>query len=206
MNDREKVRPNREGLYQLAAEQRGHFTTAQAHDYGYSRALLTHHVGAGTLRRVHTRVYRFRDYPAEPREEVVAAWLALGSEQAVVSHQSALELWGLSDVIPDAVHLTVSRSRRHFPRLPGAVVHTTTRPLRAEDVRAREGMRVTSPERTILDVAAAGVAPEQVETAIRQANERGWVEPDSLLAGAVTRGSRVAALVRRALTEHTPVA
>jgi predicted transcriptional regulator of viral defense system len=118
-------------------------------------------------------LYRLRDYPSSPREEVVAAWLALGKENAVVSHASALDLLDLSHVIPDAVHLTVPRSRRHLPNLPGVAIHTTTRPLRPIDVVHREGARLTSAARTILDAAEAGTAPEQIERAVEQAIERG---------------------------------
>src|SRR3712207_2473830 len=96
-------RPDRAGLFQLASEQRGYFTTTQARAYGYSRALLAHHARTGTLQRASTGVYRFRDYPSTPREEVVAAWLAVGQDVAVVSHETALELWDLGDLIPDAV-------------------------------------------------------------------------------------------------------
>lgn len=73
---------------------------------------------------------RYREYPSSPREDVLAAWLAVGKTVAVVSHDSALDLLGLSDVIPDAVHLTVPRRRRHLPALPGVKIHTTVRPLR----------------------------------------------------------------------------
>ena len=89
----ESRRPDRNGLFQLASEQRGYFTTTQARDHGFSRALLAHHAKTGTFQRVYTAVYRFRDYPSTPREEVVAAWLALDKETTVVSHESALELW-----------------------------------------------------------------------------------------------------------------
>jgi predicted transcriptional regulator of viral defense system len=91
----------------------------------------------------------------------------------VVSHESALALLDLSDVIPKAVHLTVPRSRRHLPTIPGVKVHTTTRPLGAGDVVERDGVRVASAARTILDAAGAGTAPEQVEVAVLQALDRG---------------------------------
>ncbi len=74
--------PDRAGLFQLASTQRGYFTAPQAHAQGYSRALLAYHARTGTFRRVSPGVYRFRDYPAEPHEEVVAAWLALGRARA----------------------------------------------------------------------------------------------------------------------------
>src|SRR5690242_5454973 len=96
-------RPDRQGLFMLASEQAGHFTAAQAREYGVSAALLSYHLSTGAVRRIHPSVYRFHDYPSSQREEVVAAWLAVGKESAVVSHESALDLWNLTDLIPDAI-------------------------------------------------------------------------------------------------------
>ena len=193
-------RPDRAGLFQLASEQRGYFTAAQARAHGYSRALLAHHAETGTLQRAYTGVYRFRDYPSSPREEVVAAWLAVGKDVAVVSHESALELWDLGDLIPNAVHLTVPRTRRNLPRLPGVVIHTSTRSLDRNQVQTLEGIRVTSPPRTLLDVAEAGVAPDQVGFALSQAVARGWIDRDALRSEAARRGARVARLIHDALS------
>lgn len=47
-----------------------------------------------------------------PRAHVVAAWLPLKSAGAVVSHESALEMYGLADVIPSAVHVSIPRTKR----------------------------------------------------------------------------------------------
>ena len=194
-------RPDRGGLFQLASEQRGYFTTAQARAYGYRRALLAYHARTGTLQRGSTGVYRFRDYPSSPREEVAAAWLAVGKDVAVVSHENALELWGLGDLIPDAVHLRLPRTRHHLPRLPGVAIHTTIRPLDGDQVHALEGVRVTSLQRTLLDVAEASGAPDQVTFAISQASARGWIDRDALRSEAARRGSRVARLIHDALSE-----
>jgi hypothetical protein len=125
-------RPNRADLFNLASEQHGYFSTAQAARCGYAPDMLMYHVKQGTFERVHRGVYRFRDFPFSPREDVVAAWLAVGKDKAVVSHESALDLWDLSDVVADAVHVTVLRARRSLARRPppGVIVHTTTRPWR----------------------------------------------------------------------------
>lgn len=171
----------------MAARQHGYFTSAQARACGFRPNLLNFHVRTAKFIRIHRGVYRLRDYPSSPREEGVAAWLAVGKERAVVSHDSALDLLDLSDVVPDAVHLTVPRAERHTPAIPGVVVHTTTRHLRAEDVVTRAGLRVTSVPRTILDAAEAAVAPEQIEMAVRQAIERGRTTPTRLEEEARTR-------------------
>ncbi|MCC7107426.1 MAG: type IV toxin-antitoxin system AbiEi family antitoxin domain-containing protein [Chloroflexi bacterium] len=198
--------PDRQALFDIASEQHGYFTTEQAVQCGYARNTLTHHVSRGAFQRVSRGVYRFRDYPSSPVEPVVAAWLAIGKDVAVVSHASALELWDLSDVVPEAVHLTVPRERRSLCNRPprGVVVHTTTRPFGDGEVRVHEGIRVTAPERTILDAAEAGTQPEQIEMAIGQAIRRGWIDPSRLRARASARGPRVARLVERALETHLP--
>jgi predicted transcriptional regulator of viral defense system len=129
----------------------------------------------------------------------MAAWLALGKDRSVVSHDSALDLLALSDVIPGAIHLTVPRSRRHLPKLSGTVIHTTTKPPSQSDLITREGIRLTAAARTILDVAEAGSAPEQVENAIGQALHQGLVTPQQLRRDAEQRNKRVFTLVTNAL-------
>lgn len=192
------LHPDQECLFATASGQRGYFTSTQAHACGYSNALLSSHARTGRFRRIRRGLYRLRDYPTSPDEEVTAAWLALGKDVAVVSHLSALDLFDLSDIIPDSVHLTVPRSKRYLPALPGVTVHTATRPLGTTEVVVRQGIPTTAPMRTILDVAETGAAPEQVEFAIRQAIARGLVIPDRLTDAARERNKRVYDLVRSA--------
>jgi len=192
-------RPDRARLFEIASEHGGYFTAEQARACGFGWALLSHHVKSGHFIRVRRGLYRFREYPSSPREHVLAAWLAVGRDVAVVSHESALELLGLSDVIPDAVHLTVPRSRRNLPAVPGVKVHTTVRPPRSDERVVRHGVVLTSAARSILDAAEAGMAPEQVQMAVTQAIERGLATEVQLRRGASKRGGRVATLVAGAL-------
>jgi predicted transcriptional regulator of viral defense system len=188
-------RPDHKQLFAVASSQGGYFTAEQAREARFSSRLLQHHSHTGRFQRIRRGVYRLRDYPHSPHDEIMAATMAVGNS-AVVSHDSALELLGLSDVIPDAVHLSVPRSKRHSFHLPGVIVHTTTRPLEEADVTVREGMRVTSAIRTILDTAEIGVGPEQVEAAVREAIQRGMLTAHGLDEAAQSRPSRVRHLVR----------
>jgi predicted transcriptional regulator of viral defense system len=184
----------------LASEQGGYFTASQAGRCGFSKPLLAHHARAGgRFVRVRHGLYRLREYPSSPREDVVAAWLTVDRNSAVVSHESALDLLELSDVVPDAVHLTVPRSKRYRRRTPGIAVHTTTRPLHPEDVVVRDGIRVTSADRSIMDAAERGTAPDQIARAVTQALERGMTTESRLLAAAGDRSKRVERVVRLAL-------
>jgi len=195
-------KPSHARLFELASEQGGYFTAAQARACGFSKALLAHHAKSGRFLRVRQGLYRFREYPSSPREDVTAAWLATGREVAVVSHESALDILRLSDVVPEVVHLTVPRAMRYRSRSSGVVIHTTMRRLAKSDTVVRDGIRVTAAVRSIIDVARAGTAPEQIEAAIRQALERGMATKSKLMRAAKTRGGRVERLVRQVLEER----
>ena len=192
--------PDHRRLFEVASEQGGYFTAEQASNCGYSRALLSHHVkSSGTFIRVRRGLYRFRQYPSYSREDVLAAWMAIGKDSSIVSHESALDILGLSDIIPDAVHLTVPRSRRNLPSLPGIKIHTTTKPLQKEDTVTRDGIILTSAQRSIHDAAEAGTAPEQIEMAVTQAIDRGLVRLQSLQEEADKRGRGVSKLITDSL-------
>lgn len=194
-------RPDHQRLFEVASEQGGYFTAEQGAASGFSRASLSYHARRGRFLRVKRGLYRLAQYPASPREDVLAAWLAAGRDQAVVSHESALDILGLSDVVPASVHLTVPRSKRYRSTSPGVTIHTTTRSLSPTDVVSRDGIPITSPARSIVDAAEAGTAPEQVVKAAREATERGLATADQLRAAARGRSSRVERLVERAVDE-----
>jgi predicted transcriptional regulator of viral defense system len=189
--------PDAVALNQVSYGQDGYFTSRQAREAGFSPQLLAHHVRSGRYEHIRRGLYRLRDYPASPHEDVRAKWLTVGPERAVVSHESALDLHDLSDVIPNVVHLLVNRNDRGIRRPQGVTLHTTTKTLESSEVVSREGIRVTDPVRSIFDAAGAGTAPEQIVMAARQALSEGLTTRRSLLAQADQRGARVADLVRR---------
>jgi hypothetical protein len=187
--------PSHETLFETAASQSGYFTTRQAHAAGFSDPLISHHAKRGRFVRVARGVYRLRDFPSVPREEIAAAWLAF-APNAAVSHESALDLLGLADIIPNAVHISVPRSRRNAPRIHGVAIHTTTKSLEGDEVISREGIRVTSATRTLVDVAEGGSAPDQVVAATQRAIRLGMTTPDRLREAVATMSPRSAALIR----------
>lgn len=198
MNDTEGV-PDHRRLFDIASAQAGYFTAAQARECGFSYALLSHHASTGKFIRVGRGLYRLREYPSSMREEVLAAWLAVGRDVAVVSHESALDLLGLSDVVPDRTHLTVPRSHRGLKGPPGVRVHTSVKPPGPEEVLMRDGIKVTGPVRSIVDAAKDGVAGEHVVTAVRQALDRGMATREQFVAAASREGGRIAELIDEAL-------
>lgn len=186
----------------MASSQQGYFTSAQALLAGYSRSLLSHYSKAGRFIRIRQGVYRLRQYPPSPSEELMAAWLAVG-KSSVVSHESALSMLQLADTIPNQVHITIPRSRRYQKSWPGVKIHTTVKPLAKDEIVTREGVSITSPTRSILDYAQSGGAPDQVGRAISQALQRGLITRGALIDAAQQRSDRVERLISLALAEST---
>jgi len=191
-----------DALYRQAEAQAGYFTAQQAVDVGMDRSTLRHHARpGGRYLRVRRGLYRLRHFPSSPHEHVMAAWLPLRDSGAVVSHESALELHELSDVIPNAVHLTVPRSERGLRRREGVQLHTAYRPPTKKEVRSIAGLPVTEPARSIVDALETGTQPEQIEMAIRQALGRGLTTARRLRGAAASRSERVHKFIERDLEE-----
>lgn len=192
-------RPDHKCLFDAVAEQHGYFTSRQAHNCGISRELIAHYTKRGMYIRIRRGLYRLSNYPTSSRENVIAAWLSIPDQKAVVSHESALELLGLSDVIPNQTHLTVPRTMRKTPTIPGVRIHTTTRPLLKTDITVRDGVKVTSAARSIVDAAEAGTAPEQIYMAISQAINDGITTRQRLEQAVSNRSARVKDLIKQVL-------
>lgn len=180
MDDTSPHKPDRAKLVEAASEQAGYFTSEQATACGYSKALLSHHAKRGNFVRVRRGLYRLAEFPSTRHEEVMAAWLAAGGPGAVVSHESALDLLDLSDVIPGSIHITIPRTQR-WRRAPGGVTfHTTESSVPREQIQVREGIHVTSAARSIVDSASAGLGEEHIRSAVTAALERGVTTSDEL--------------------------
>ena len=186
--------PDHDQLYRSAEAQAGYFTAAQARQAGFSHALLSYHVRVGLFERICPGIYRLKRFPSSTHEDLFVAWLRAG-ENAVISHDSALALYDLSDLLPSEIHLTVPRtaSRRH----PGLRLHTNR--LEPGDVTTYAGLPVTTVARTISDLAASGLSEEVIWQAVQEALRRGLTTQEQLHAMASRRGSRVYRLVETAL-------
>jgi predicted transcriptional regulator of viral defense system len=178
------------GLEAEAYHQSGYFNAGQARAHAVSRQLLDHHLRCGRFERVRRGLYRIQGFPRDEHDDMREAWMAVDIADALLSHESALALLDLSDTIPDAVHLLVPRRHRGLRRPRGVTLHT--RPD-GEELAAvwRDGLPLTTPARTLLDVAER-VQPEQFSMAIRQALRRGLLTREELQAQAVRRHKRQA--------------
>ena len=174
MSPSRQTGPDWDRLYETALGQEGHFTTQQALDAGYSSQLLVKYLNSGKIVRVRRTVYRLKHFPPGQQEDLVALWL-WSDRAGIFSHETALMLHELSDVLPARAHLTVpAKWRRRRLQVPdGVVLHYADVPKRD---RAWVGaVPVTSPARTLADCAADYVSPDFLSSAISQALARGMV-------------------------------
>lgn len=163
-------------LHDIAASQGGYFTAHQALSVGYAYPEQHYHVTHGNWERVARGVFRLSDYPLPEREDLIVLSLLShdrsGEPQAIISHETALALHGLGDANPARIHLTIPPGfRRQLPST--TVLHRAT--LQPCDWEEREGYRLTTPLRTLLDIAESPTSWPFLDAAVRDARERGLV-------------------------------
>ena len=169
-------KPDFNQLYRIAEAQAGYFNTRQAHSAGYSRERLSDLTKRIQFIRVRRGVYRLPHFPASRFEDLFIAYLRTGPD-SVISHESALSVYDLSDVLPSEIHVIMPRTGSR--RRDGLQLHTNK--ISAEEITRREGLPVTTPARTIADVIISGLGDELVRQAIVEAINKGIVTRTQLL-------------------------
>ena len=162
-------------LYALAEEHDGLLASKDARAQGIQDSVLVRRAQRGRLERMSRGVYRIAHFPADRfaqyREAVLWAQASQGPERVALSHETALLLYGISDVNPARVHLTVpmsARLRRAHPEW--IVIHRAD--LTPQEISQHEGMPVTSVERSVMDVFTtthrADIAQKAIVDALRE--------------------------------------
>jgi len=90
---------------------------------GVSRRALFGRTQQGLLEHAGHGLYRLRGFPVGPRDELHALQTSVPS--ATLSHETALEAYGLSDVLPGTIHLAVPPASGLKPR-PGLTIHRSS--------------------------------------------------------------------------------
>jgi predicted transcriptional regulator of viral defense system len=169
-------------LYKIAEEQDGLFTSKEARSLGIQDSVLVRLAQRGRLERVSRGVYRIAHYPvdkfAQYREAVLWAQASHhGPECIALSHETALLLYGISDLNPSRVHLTVPKSARFRREYPAWVtIHWAD--LTENEIGLHEGIPVTSVSRSILDVLSTTHRTDVARQAITEALRDGLLNSD----------------------------
>jgi very-short-patch-repair endonuclease len=196
----------RAGVWKLVEAQHGVVARRQLLELGLNSDAITHRLQRGRLHPIHRGVYALGRRDVSRLGKLMAAVLSC-DPGAVLSHASAGELLGIlvpragaGALAPAPIEISVPPSRR--PRHSGVKVHQRTC-LAPPDVVLREGIPVTSPIRTLLDLASR-LAPWRLEAAINEADKSDLIDPETLRALLEKRGGEhgVPAL-RRVLDRHT---
>jgi len=142
-------------LYAIAEEHDGLLTSKEARALGIQDFVLVRLAQRGRLERMSRGVYRIAHFPADRlaqyREAILWAKASQGPERIALSHETTLLLYGISDVNPAHVNLTVpmsARLRREHPEW--IVIHRAN--LSPQEISRHEGMPITSVERSVMDV------------------------------------------------------
>jgi very-short-patch-repair endonuclease len=135
----------------IAALQRGRVARWQLLDAGIAPRVISGLIERGVLHPEHYGVYAVVHTAPVPLARETAALLACG-DRAILSHGSAATLWGLVPQADGPVDVTLADGKARRQR-PGLNVHRS-RGLLKRDVRIHEGLSVTSPAWTLLDLAA----------------------------------------------------
>jgi len=183
----------RRRLFAVAAEQGGYFTAAQAKEVGYSYQAQAHHVGAGNWHRVERGLFRLTEWVPQEHDDL-ARWTLWSQGQGVVSHETALSVHAIGEFESARTCLTVPPD--FTPRDAAVRLHHGDLP--PDDIQAGAGFRVTTPLRSLVDVAATA-DEDQLARAIAEAAERGLLTIRLLRKRAEAVDARAALRIERAL-------
>jgi Transcriptional regulator, AbiEi antitoxin/Protein of unknown function (DUF559) len=141
----------------IAARQNGNITCRQLLDLGLDDKAIAWRLKKGRLYRVFRGVYSVGRRPVTPQERASAAVLACGPG-AALSHSSAMTLWGYWRHWDQPFEVTVVGDRRSKE----IRVHRSTT-LRRHEITTQLGIRVTTPARTLIDM-----APSRTDRALKR--------------------------------------
>jgi very-short-patch-repair endonuclease len=160
-------------IAQLSARQYGHVTRAQLLAIGLSERTISRWIARGWLIPVHLGVYAVGYLRREAVAQAAAALLACGPD-AVISYETAAALWGFRPKWPQRPEIAGPKDRRR----PGIRYHHT-RTLTRRDLRRHRGLRVTSPARTLIDIAPR-LTQRQRARAVNDARLKGHLKGQEL--------------------------
>lgn len=181
-------------LRRLAGRHAGFFTTRQVlRTHCEARVRIA--LGDGSVTRAGVGLLRLSEWPAGPLDEY-AMWAAWFDGAAAVSHHSAAELHGIGRLRPRFLHLSVGSGRP--PVTPRLVV--LRRSLIGTEIESAGPFLVTTPLRTVLDLAEGDIGQSALDEVVADAIAINRCTSDEIRTAAGSLTPRAASRVYRALT------
>lgn len=164
-------------LTEVAADKFGLLTLDDAKQVGYQPKTIVTLAERGQLERVSRGVYRVPFLPGGEMQAYMAAALWPQGARGVLTHETALDLWNVSDVNPAKIHITVPRAHRPQRDVPKAyVIHRED--LDPADMTAIEGVPVVRLARAIRQCAELHLGRDLLEQAVRHGRSRGLLSAE----------------------------
>jgi predicted transcriptional regulator of viral defense system len=188
-------------ITRLAGRQYGLFSRTDVVRVGGTKAAIDWRIAIGRWERVKPHVYRLAGAAASWRQSLLAACMSWGDD-ASASHGAAAALFKLAAFKPVTIELIVPRGR--WRKEPGVIIHRTA--LSAVDRTIIAGIPVTTPARTLIDLASCASA-DAVEEALDDALRRKLVSLSRMrwrLDALTQRGRPGIVTMRRLLDAREP--
>lgn len=165
----------RDELWDIATAQHGFVTAQQANEAGINKHALQMLLYRGTLERAAHGVYRFPQYPVGEHDQLMLAVLWTRAPEAALSHETALDIYGISDVNPNRIHLTVSKQRR-FRRAGGADYLVHHESLAPKQIGWWQEIPTVTPTTAIEQCLAYSTPTYLLRQAIERGHAQGYVK------------------------------
>jgi very-short-patch-repair endonuclease len=163
-------------VWRVAARQHGVLARRQLLALGFDDRAIEHRLNIGRLHRVARGVYAVGRPELTRRGRWMAATLACGPE-AVLSHGSAAELWGIGS---EEGPIEVSLRGTSLLRRPGIKAYRRPK-LEDRDVTEFSNIPVTGVVRTMID-RASRLDGKAIDRMVNEADARGLIRLDALRA------------------------
>jgi hypothetical protein len=185
-------------IAELADRQHGVIDTADLAGLGATPQEIRRRVEARRLIRLYRGVYAVGHRRLTLEGRWLAAVKACGPG-AVLSHRDAAALWDLLPATRAAIHVTVGRAGRS--KRPGLVLHRSELP--PDHVTTRNGIPVTTPSRTLADLASTATRAQLIR-AVEAAEHHHLLDLPSMRSAAAGRpGAKALIELTQAEIPHT---
>lgn len=166
-------------LREIALDQHGYITTAQAEDAGVTKYTLSKLASRKRINRVAYGVYSIPYLPTDRFDNLMLAVLWTGVDNAAISHESALELYEVCDINPRTISVTVPKGVR-IKRKGGEGIVLLYENLTTNKKAWRESIPTVKLSHAIKQCIEAGTATYLLEQAIEQGFQKGFLKPSEI--------------------------